>query len=175
MTSMPAGSERFTEPGLRGMGFVGFVAASDLRQTRMNEVPSGPGVYAVLRPPGAAPVFVVASVGGRFKGRDPTVPVPVLEAKWVAGAHLVYVGKATAGRNGGSGLRKRLKLLLDYAAGKPVGHQGGRYLWQVEGADDYLIAWRMTKDPTAAENHLLSEFLGAHGAYPFANIAGPRG
>ncbi len=165
----------FTEAGLRTQGFKGFVPVSALRQSGLDGVPSAPGVYAVLRSLDAAPAFRSTNAGGWFKGKDPSVPVSILEEKWVAGAHLLYVGKATAGRRGGSGLRKRLALLLNYGAGKPVAHQGGRYLWQVEGANDFLVAWLLIEDPTAEENRLLSEFRDAYGAYPLANIAGPRG
>ena len=175
VTSRRPGADDLTEPGLRARGFAGFAAVRRLREDRLAEVPVGPGVYAILRTSDTAPTFLKASLGGWFKGKDPTVPIATLRAKWIPGVQLLYVGKATPGPTGRSGLRKRLTLLLDYGAGKPVGHQGGRYLWQVEGSDDYLVAWRPSSDPTVEENALLDEFLAAHGAYPFANIAGPRG
>ncbi len=165
----------FLEPTLRARGFEGFGIVRVLRETRLAAVPKGPGVYVVLRPPEAEPVFLRKSLGGHFKGNDPTVPVATLKAKWIAGAHVIYIGKATPGPTGTSGLRKRLGQLLQYGAGKPVGHQGGRYLWQVKESDDYLVAWRLAPDPTASENRLLDEFTTAYGSLPFANIAGPRG
>lgn len=57
---------------------------------------------------------------------------------------------------------------------KAVGHQGGRYLWQLAGAEEFLVAWKAVANPTAEENRILSEFFQHFGAYPFANIAGPR-
>ena len=164
----------FSQQGLEAAGFDGFVDARQLRDSRLAAVPQLPGVYVVLRVADAAPDFLSISVGGRFKGSDPTVPTQVLRAKWVPGAHLLYVGKATAGSRGTNSLRTRLGSLLRYGAGQPVGHQGGRYLWQVKGADDYLYAWCVSSDPTVEENHLMTDFLTAYGAYPFANIAGPR-
>lgn len=164
----------FTQAALRTAGFAGFIAAAELRAVRMTAVPTGPGVYVVTRPDLSPPTFAATSCGGWFKGRDPTVPVQVLRAKWVAGAELVYVGKATSGRSGNSGLRTRLDLLLRYGAGQPVGHQGGRYLWQVTNIDDYRYGWRESTDPTEVENQLLASFFAAYGSYPFANIAGPR-
>ncbi|MEK6719817.1 MAG: hypothetical protein AABZ33_04000 [Chloroflexota bacterium] len=174
MTSMPAALERFTEAGFRAAGFSGFQTVGELRSTKLEAVPRDPGVYVVIRVDSSSPTYLAQSAGGWFKGNDPTVPTATLAAKWVAGAQLLYCGKATGGSKGANGLGKRLGLLLRYGAGKPVGHQGGRYLWQVAGADEFLIAWRAAEDPTAEENRLLADFFEAYGAYPFANIAGPR-
>lgn len=174
MTPMSPAKERFTEAGLRAAGFSGFQTLGELRSTNLEAVPRDPGIYVVIRVDLGPPAYLAKSVGGWFKRHDPTVPTAILTSKWVAGAQLVYVGKATGGSNGANGLRKRLGLLLRYGAGKPVGHQGGRYLWQVTGADEYIIAWRVVADPTAEENRLLADFSEAYGAYPFANIAGPR-
>ena len=174
MTSAPASQERFTEAWFRAAGFSGFQTVGELRSTNLEAVPRDPGVYIVIRVDSSPPAYLAQSDGGWFKGNDPTVPTAILTSKWVADAQLLYVGKATGGSNGANGLRKRLGLLLRYGAGKPVGHQGGRYLWQVKGADKYVIAWRVVTDPTAEENRLLADFSEAYGAYPFANIAGPR-
>jgi hypothetical protein len=146
--------ERFSIAGLGRQGFGGFRTVKELRGSELAEVATAPGVYAVLCPLDSAPAFLPTSAGGWFKGKDPTVWVAVLEARWIADAEVLYVGKATAGSSGRSGLRRRLGQLLDYGSGRPIGHQGGRYLWQVAGADEFLVAW--------------------YGAYPFANIAGPR-
>lgn len=160
--------------GLEKQGFVGLRSVQDLRASELAEVASAPGVYAILRRLNSAPAFLTRSAGGWFKGKDPTVPVEVLKARWIADAEFLYAGKATAGSSGRGGLRRRLGQLLDYGSGKPIGHQGGRYLWQVRGADEFLVAWRAVEDPTAEENRILSDFFAAYGAYPFANIAGPR-
>ena len=164
----------FTTAGMADQGFTGFLSVSHLRASRLVEVPKDPGIYLVMRPAVGSPTFSSTSVGGWFKGTDPTVPVSVLEARWIASAEVLYIGKATAGTSGRSGLRKRVGLLLAYGSGKPIGHQGGRYLWQVADSDEFLVAWRAVEDPTAEENRLLAAFFEIHGAYPFANIAGPR-
>jgi hypothetical protein len=82
--------------------------------------------------------------------------------------HRAYVGKADR-------LRRRLRQFADFGAGKPVGHWGGRYLWQLEGSADLAVAWRETPEgsPREAEIELLSRFRAAHGGRPpIANIAG---
>lgn len=153
---------------LQGEGFQGFVSFRELRDGRIAEVPDGPGIYVVLRESEPPPVFLRSNPGGRFKGRDPTVAVEVLESRWVEGANLVYVGKANR-------LRRRLRQFADFGAGKPVGHWGGRYLWQLEGAADLVVGWRETPEgsPREAEIELLSRFRTPHGGRPpIANIAG---
>ncbi|MCY4086133.1 MAG: hypothetical protein OXG37_04410 [Actinomycetia bacterium] len=85
-------------------GFRGFLALAVLRKGGLDLVPQKPGIYVILRHSQADPAFHARNRGGRFKGRDPTVPVPELRRKWVAGANLVYVGK-------GSNLRRRLRQL----------------------------------------------------------------
>ncbi len=171
LASSPVSS---TRAGIADQGFGGFLTVNHLRASRLAEVPKDPGVYVVMRPAAGRPTFLRTSAGGWFKGVDPTVPVSVLEARWITSSEVLYVGKATAGRSGRSGLQKRVGQLLAYGSGKPVGHQGGRYLWQVADSDEFLVAWRVVADPTAEENRLLAAFFKSYHSYPFANIAGPR-
>ena len=162
-----------TLDGLAALGFEGFQSVAHLRQSQLEPVREGSGVYAVLREPGEPPVFLEHSQGGWFKGKDPTVPVSVLRAKWVDGAVVLYFGKADIGRSGRRGLKKRLGELLDFGAGRPIGHRGGRYLWQVDGSDEFVVCWREDPTPRASEKTLIAEFKAAHhGARPFANLIG---
>ena len=172
--SLAATPVSFSRAGIADQGFDGFLTVSRLRSWGLAEVPPAAGVYVVMRLATSSPTFLRKSAGGWFKGTDPTVPVSNLKARWIASAELLYIGKATVGTRGSSGLRKRVGQLLAYGSGRPVGHQGGRYLWQVADSDEFLVAWRAVEDPTAEENRLLTAFFEAHGAYPFANIAGPR-
>jgi hypothetical protein len=165
----------FSETALRAAGFAGFVTVAELRDEHCARIPLRPGVYVILRVDETAPRFLRTSPAGWFKGEDPTEALSVLRARWVPGTPLLYVGKATAGIRNSRHLRKRLTELLDFGAGRPIGHRGGRYLWQIEGADRFLVAWHPDEDPTGAENELLLAFVAAYGSYPFANIAGPRG
>ena len=171
MTGVPA----FSPTVLRAGGFVGFLTVAQLRANACGPVPTQPGIYVVLRASVAPPRFLAHSPAGWFKGVDPTETVSVLQAKWVPDTPLMYVGKATAGSQRRRHLRKRLAELMDFGAGRPIGHRGGRHLWQIEGSDGFRVAWRPAEDPTTAENDVLRAFLAAHGALPLANIAGPRG
>jgi hypothetical protein len=93
------------------------------------------------------PTFVDPGSGGWFKGRDPNVRAEVLEAKWVRGASILYVGKA-------SSLESRLRQLVAFGTGKPVGHFGGRYLWQLADAMDLEIHWSECQRPIRARESM---------------------
>jgi hypothetical protein len=160
----------FERTDLEARGFSGFLTVADLRTSRCDSIPRLGGVYVVYRTAATAPTFLELSAGGHFKGHDPTVPVAALKSKWIKDARTMYIGKA-----GTSTLQTRIRQLLDYGAGRPVGHQGGRYLWQLAGSERLLIAWRADHRPTALENEMIIAFAAHWGAYPFANIAGPRG
>lgn len=74
-------------------GFAGWVPFAALPTT---DVPRDPGVYVVVRPTDEPPTFLHTSPAGHFNGKDPTVPVAELEALWVPGTRIVYIGKANA-------------------------------------------------------------------------------
>lgn len=159
--------EAFTRVSLEHRGFTGFITFEQLRRDGFSTVPKLGGVYVVLHPGDAEPKFLDRSIGGHFKGRDPTVPPDVLSAKWIKAATCVYIGKADV-------LRRRIREFARYGAGEPVGHQGGRYIWQLAEAGDLVIAWMETPDeiPREVEIRLLAEFAASHGGQkPFANIA----
>lgn len=124
----------FSRAWLESADFSGFVAVSRLQQSHA-DVPNGPGVYAVLRETSGAPRFLSTNPGGRFKGRDPTVPIATLQARWHDGTPILYFGKADS-------LRTRIRALIRFAAGDPVGHWGGRYLWQIADSAAFVVAWR---------------------------------
>ena len=157
--------------GIRGFGFSGFQTVTHLRDTRLKCVPSLPGVYMVLTDQMVKPQFLAASVGGHFKGRDPTVPVSELEANWVPGAIVLNIGKA-GGTGSQATLRKRLSQYVRFGAGKPVGHRGGRYIWQLEGSDQLKLCWMPTPDdePRGVEAKLIASFVERFGQRPFANL-----
>ncbi|WP_297343218.1 hypothetical protein [Amnibacterium sp.] len=136
-----------------------------------SEIPTAPGVYTVIRPTDAPPTFLGTNPGGRFKGKDPSVSTDVLARNWVAGAEVLYIGRATPGSTGRRGLRKRLDEYRRFGAGDPVGHWGGRYLWQLADRDELLVAWNATEeDASVVESRMLRDFIADHGALPFANL-----
>lgn len=154
--------------GLELAGFVGFTPLASI-DTAL--IPDTPGVYVVLRPGGPTPVFVDRSIAGWFKGKDPTVDVRTLEARWVDGAEVLYIGKADARKRGG-GLRQRIREYQRFGAGKPVGHTGGAYIWQLADSASLLIAWRATEPgeaPAGVEADMIDAFVLGYGALPFAN------
>lgn len=163
----------FTRRGLTARGFVGFETFKGLD---LSHVPTDAGVYALLRERDSPPVFLSRNPAGWFKGEDPTVPVADLAEGWPIGAHCVYIGKAGPGKSGRRGLRKRIMELRQFADGRPVGHRGGRRIWQLADADDYVICWMRTPglDPAAVEDDLIKSFVAVHGKRPIGNRIGGR-
>jgi hypothetical protein len=154
-------------------GFQGFRTVARLRESHCLEVPVARGVYVVVREASERPEFLARSVGGRFRGQDPTVPVETLEAKWVDGAAVLYVGRAR-GPGVRSLLRQRVKRMIRFGQGRVVGHRGGRYVWQLRDHAALRFAWYATgeDDPARVEAALLERFALRHGALPFANLRG---
>jgi len=95
-----------TRNGLQHYGFRGFVPFASLASS---DVPEEPGVYCVIRPAVGEPEFRPVSPAGHYQGKDPTASLSQLEALWVSGATVVYIGKANHGGNQRRGLRKRLQ------------------------------------------------------------------
>lgn len=151
-----------TRESLKADGFVGWVPFKQMRN--QDSVPRTGGIYVIARTSTGDPKFLEANPGGRFKRKDPTVPEEVLRANWVAGAEVVYIGKADE-------LRRRLRQFADFGAGEPVDHWGGRLIWQLAESKNLLVAWKETPDdaPVRAEAALIADFRGLYGKRPFAN------
>lgn len=152
----------FTRANLSDNGFEGWVTFDALRST--DPCPEVGGVYVVARDDASAPTFMTKSCGGWFKDRDPTVSLDELQANWVEGAEIVYIGKA-------NNIRRRLKEFAKFGAGQKIGHWGGRLIWQLEESSRLLIAWKPTPDidPLVYEAQLLAKFRAEYGKPPFAN------
>jgi hypothetical protein len=88
----------------------------------------------------------------------------VLAANWVKGAEIVYIGK-------GDQLRRRLIQFADFGDGKPVGHWGGRLIWQLPASSKLRVAWLETpgRDPRQVETELIERFRAIYDKPPFAN------
>src|SRR6476620_1240573 len=61
------------------------------------------------------------------------------------------------GKTAKRGLRKRIQEFADFGRGAPVGHWGGRLLWQLADSQALLIAWKVLPpelvDATEAQYH----------------------
>lgn len=150
-------------------GFEGFSTIQGIRLRRTAVLPQ-PGVYVVLREHLGPVEFLNKGTGGWFKGRDPSVPVETLVANWVEDAYVVYIGKADAGARGQRGIRTRLDEYVRFGMGEPIGHWGGRYLWQLAGTDELLVCYKACHDPAGEERRLLDRFRSEYGTLPFANL-----
>ncbi|MBE6236205.1 MAG: hypothetical protein E7112_08235 [Bacteroidales bacterium] len=149
---------------IESAGFAGFMPVVELRDSETESVPDVPGVYMVLRDSGERPDFLARGSGGYFKGKDPNVPLSELSANWVEGAKVLYIGKAKS-------LRKRISQYLRFGDGKPVGHWGGRYIWQLADAQELIFCWMpVDGDPDAVETEMISRFREHYGSRPFANL-----
>jgi len=151
----------FDRAALKADGFVGWLTFAEARASRA--IPATGGVYVVTLSSCAPVAFLPQNPGGRFKGRDPTVPASALAANWTD-AEVVYIGKADQ-------LRRRICQFADFGAGKPVGHWGGRLIWQLAEPDQLRIAWKETPDrvPVEVEAEMLALFRREYGKSPFAN------
>lgn len=150
---------------LRSDGFDGFRSIKELSLNRSG-VPNKSGIYFVLYVNGNRPKFVERGVGGFFKGKDPNVSVSELESKWVDGAIVIYIGKTE------HSLNHRISTLMDFGKGMPVGHYGGRYIWQIADCQDLVLCWKTLPGDIAKQSEMVmvQRFKALHGKIPFANL-----
>jgi len=152
-------------------GFKGFESVDSLMMYECSQIPKKKGIYFVLNQNGT-PKFLQQSVGGHFKGKDPTVSIKKLKENWVDDTLVVYIGKA-GGTGIGATLQSRLKQYMQYGEGDPVGHQGGRYIWQLEHNRNLIICYKTLSEtePRDEEKKLILEFEKYYGKMPFANLS----
>jgi hypothetical protein len=158
---------------LESDGFRGFITIGQLHREGCIGVPDERGVYAVLVRGDAPHEFRPRSSAPAWRGKDPTVPLDELQARWVAGATLLYAGRAR-GPGVRSRLRQRIKRYLRFGHGRVVAHWGGRLIWQLREPSRLVVAWRTcgeAEDPARLEAELLARFEQHYGALPFANLS----
>ena len=155
----------FEHADLAAEGFVGWKTLRELREEGVSDIPKAGGVYVVSRESITPPAFLERSPAGHFKGKDPMVSVEKLQSNWVDGAQVLYIGK-------GNNLHKRLKDYMTFGEGKSAPHHGGRYIWQIDGAEELIVAWKETGDdkPGDVETRMLEESHGVYGQLLFANL-----
>ncbi len=143
-------------------GFKGLHTVEAIHSGQFASIGDVPGIYGVFRLSDPHPRFSLKSAAARWKGQDPTIGVPALQAAWLNEAALLYVDK-------GASLRTRVRQLVEFGHGKQVAHWGGRALWQLSDADDLVVGWRPAENPKAAEAELLADFAAVYGTRPWAN------
>jgi hypothetical protein len=143
----------------------GFIRWVPLLEIYTAACPSSGGVYVITYNTNEQIPFTGKSCGGWFKGKDPTVSLDRLSAKWVEGAEVVYIGQS-------GNLKRRLRQFADFGSGKPRRHWGGRFIWQLENINALRVAWKETQgqEPRIVEKELISTFKGTYGKLPFANL-----
>lgn len=150
---------------LKGEGFAGFYKVASLMQNGCAGLPEKPGVYVALNS-NMEKSFLPESVGGHFKGENPTVSLAELEENWVDNAAVLYIGQTTRT------LKKRVDEYMRFGKGKRVGHRGGRLIWQLANHRDLIICFRVDDNPRALESAMLEKFKANYGKLPFANLQG---
>jgi len=155
---------------IKAAGFTGFRTIKDLWNDD-SSIPNERGVYIVLTLEPSLKKFALKGAAGFFKQRNPNVSLEELQKNWVHDSHIIYIGQA-GGNGSSSTLRIRLRQYLNFGKGKPVGHYGGRYIWQLQNPSDLLLAWKvlMHDDPKIVERGLLLDFISSYGKMPFANL-----
>ena len=133
---------------------------------RSASVPRLPGVYAVSYPGDCPENWPTKSCGGWHKGRNPAVDSGRLAVEWVDVTDIVYIGRTDRT------LAKRIGEFARFGRGEPVGHWGGRLIWQLPDPAQLMIGWLALDAGTAAarESELLTEFVEAFDRLPFANL-----
>jgi hypothetical protein len=82
---------------------------------------------------------------------------------------MFYIGKAA----GKKGLKGRLRQLIDFGNGRPVGHRGGSLLWHLQDSEELLVRWRTCTADEAdrAKTTAIDDFRRSHrGMRPIANM-----
>lgn len=159
----------FSLLALRQIGFEGFCQIGTLRSDRCARVPTESGVYLILHKESDTPKFLEKGTGGRFKNREPNIPVATLESKWVRGSPVAYIGKA-GGAKSRRTLQRRLFEYVQFGCGLAVPHWGGRMIWQLSGSDNLEVCWRTHTEADLFERELLARHAAEFGALPFANL-----
>jgi len=152
---------------LRAEGFEGFKSVRELT-LGCSDVPKEKGNYLVLYLDGNKPGFLPKGIGGFFNGKDPNVSLAELTSSWVNGTVVLYIGQT------GNSLRKRISRYLEFGQGKPVGHHGGRYIWQLQEHEDLVFCWRPchneSDDSREIEDDMLRQFKAIYVKPPFTNL-----
>jgi hypothetical protein len=161
---------------LKSEGFKGFIPIKNLMEN-CAPIEDERGIYLVLYLGEIRPEFMFKGTGGFHKGRDPNVDISILESEWVEKTIVIYIGQAggiRCGRWSDNTLKSRVRSYMRFGVGKPVGHYGGRYIWQIKNSGSLLVCWKpltgKIRDPMEAEHEMIKSFHEMYGKIPFANL-----
>lgn len=143
----------------------GGFSVKELYECSCAQIPSDSGIYIVRRISQNIPIFLKEGTGGFFKNKNPNVPLDVLEDNWVLNAEILYIGKA-------KNLKERIRQYVKFGYGYKIGHQGGRYIWQLQDSQALVFSWMILKDtePREEEKKALIHFRDHYNKLPFANL-----
>ena len=137
------------------------------------DLPACPGIYAVCLRDWDTRSFAADAGHARYaKPVDPNRLRDKRRRILAAGpTDILYIGKAGGKTND---LRERVKQLARFGVGKADNHQGGEWLWQVQGISDAnVLMWCCPRGtPEPRERELLEQFRKDHGDWPLANRQG---
>ncbi|MBL1147838.1 MAG: hypothetical protein HND56_03435 [Pseudomonadota bacterium] len=158
-----------TVDAIKANGFEGFLSIQNLSEKKCRQIPETQGVYMVLCLEQERPQFIHPGTGGFYKNKNPNVATAILQKNWVDNSVVLYIGKA-GGTKCKTSLKKRIQTYLKFGRGKKVAHQGGRFIWQLEGAENLLFCWKTTTiDAQEVEQSLIDSFVEQYNQMPFAN------
>ena len=157
---------------IKNSGFLGFKKVKELFLND-SSIPEKMGVYMILYIGQQPPEFLKVGTGGHFKGKNPNVPIAVLDENWVENTCVIYIGKA-GGVDSRATLRSRLRQYFRFGSGENVGHYGGRLIWQLKNSRDLIVCWKplQKENPRSAEYELITQFVLEYKKRPFANLTG---
>lgn len=162
-------------------GFEGFKTIRELMDD-INAVPKDKGIYLILQDSKSMPNFIKQGTGGFFKEKNPNVPIQDLEKNWIKDEPVLYIGKAGGKTqkkdgtvsNSKATLQSRIEQYMRFGQGEPIGHWGGRLIWQLADAKDLIVCWKVLgkdEEPREVEKNMIQEFKKGHGGKrPFANL-----
>lgn len=157
---------------IKSFGFFGFEEIQSLMNNNCTNFPSRKGIYLVLTDE-KNPEFHSESVGGYFKGKNPTVDISKLSQKWVNKSVVVYIGQAGGGTSKET-LNDRSKIYVSLGKVNPGGYWGGRYFWRQKNKRRLKICLKSNSDddPEQVEKSLIKQFKIRFCTKHFANING---
>ncbi len=153
---------------LKDFKYLGLI--KDLKSSEYNwcQISNVSGVYVIIYKQSKNPRFLSKGTGGWFKKKNPNVSIEKLKDKWVIFTKekdkLLYIGQS-------NNLRRRIKSYIRFGNGCPVAKWGGRYIWQIDGADRLEVYFKESDNPRKTEKQLIQDFKDNNkGRLPFANI-----